>query len=144
MVMPQWNEPTFFVPIPQLYAGLHTYETVGAKFEIAMTDDEFRSFLNECKNDYSKVIHKMLNFWDLQSNEEAKELETAHDVLVENTFASKYLQLSELIRDWIEQVGRSELEKAKHNSKDEMDLMTMLGSICMEKKQFDEAESLFQ
>lgn len=59
----------------------------------------------------------MLNFWDLQSNEEAKELEAAHDVLVENTFALKYLQLSELIRDWIEKVGRSELEKAKHNQK---------------------------
>ena len=36
-----------FRTIPQLYAGLHTYETTGAKFEIAMTYDEFQSFLNE-------------------------------------------------------------------------------------------------
>ncbi|GFH61764.1 hypothetical protein CTEN210_18240 [Chaetoceros tenuissimus] len=144
MVMPQWNDPTFFAGIPQLYAGLHTYETTGAKFEIAMTDDEFRSFLNECKNNYSKVIRKMLNFYDLQNNEEVKELEAAHDVFIENTLASKYLQLSELIRDWIENIGRPELEKVEHNSKDEMDLMSMLGSICMEKKQFDEAESFFR
>ena len=67
-IMAPWNDP---IPYKRKWCIFEIYCTVisGAKFEIAMSNNEHRAFIEECKHGSTDVINKMLSIVNAEKRE---------------------------------------------------------------------------
>ncbi|GFH55521.1 TPR-like protein [Chaetoceros tenuissimus] len=146
MVMAPWNDP---IPYQRAWCIFEAYCTsvTDAKFEIAMSKNEHRAFIDECKHNPTTTINKMLSIVNAEKSEAWNPLdkERIHSVIKEEVgFAKINSMVFEQLRDWVLVVALAALTEVKVDTEDEADLMYLVGALYSDQGQYDEAEPLYK
>ena len=147
MVIAPWKDP---IPYKRAWCIFEAYCTsvTGAKFEIAMSNNEHRVFIEECyKDGTTNTIKKMLSIVNAEKSEawNPMDKENIHFVIRKQVgFAKINSMLFEQMRDWVLKVALAELNVVKIDTEDERDLMALVGGLYESQGKYDEAEPLYK
>ncbi|GFH59439.1 hypothetical protein CTEN210_15915 [Chaetoceros tenuissimus] len=146
MVMAPWNDP---IPYKRAWCIFEAYCTsvTGATFEIAMSNNEHKAFIEECMSGPTDVINKMLSIVNAEKSEawNPSDKERIHSVIRNEVgFAEINSMVFEQLRDWVLVVALKELERVEIDTKDKADLMYLVGTLFKDQGRHDEAEPLYK
>ncbi|GFH61760.1 TPR-like protein [Chaetoceros tenuissimus] len=115
MILAPWNNP---IPYQRAWCIFEAYCTIvtGAKFEIALSAEERKVFMQECKAGPTQVLNKMLSIVDSE-NSDASTLDEKiqiHKVIRNEVgFTKINSMLFKQMHDWVLKVSIGELAKAE-------------------------------
>lgn len=145
MIMAPWNDP---IPYTRAWCIFEAYctNTTGAKFEVAMSSKEKRSFINECIDNPERTINQMLSVINAEKSKAFKveDEERIHSVIADKVgFSSINAMVFEQLRDWVITVVMDQLEKAEEDTVEALNLMNLAGCLYVGQGKYELAKSFF-
>ncbi|GFH55967.1 hypothetical protein CTEN210_12443 [Chaetoceros tenuissimus] len=145
MIMAPWNDP---IPYTRAWCIFEAYCTnsTGAKFEVAMSSKEKRSFIDECIDNPERTINQMLSVINAEKSKAFKveDEERIHSVIADKVgFSSINAMVFEQLRDWVITVVMDELEKAEEDTVEALNLMNLAGCLYVGQGKYELAKSFF-
>ncbi|GFH57823.1 hypothetical protein CTEN210_14299 [Chaetoceros tenuissimus] len=146
LIMPSWNA---CIPLQRAWCYYELYCTAisKAKFEVAMSNLEKRSFIEKCKNDPKEVIIEMLCMVNTADSKASKpeEEELIHEFMGDKVgFVKADSTVFGTLRDWVLEVGLEEMNAVDKFSPDEVKLNNLVGILYQHKGEYEKAEILLK